>query len=545
MIRQLIRDDESELRLLGERLEQKTTTIQRWREKVVELEKSLELARKLEKVAQARVKASRTIAQVINERDLAEAILVTENESNSNGSQVEHESQRYLASTVARYQAELARAQEEKERHTREAEEMTANLVRLEKAVESYSSAIHHATISKQDAQNYSLAVKKSLALKRLLLSAGRRLPTELLFHIFDIALEQEVSAIRDDPSSQPSHLSFILAAVCRGWRQLVLSYTPLWSYIPVFYRVDEARMDIEEVYLQRGGHKDKLILHIPHIVESAPLPLRLNDSLSLSKLLQGAKSLELLGKSPWAVRATGKFRSYSLRNLLPSFNERISAIQSLFLDVDFYITPAEIQTIFRFLNKLQRFHMRTMHWIHAPIGSDSATFTMSDLKEISAIPEVLKILLESYIVAPSLNHIILTAHRPDGVTDTLDQLEGIPSNDTARRLVNLGIGGRSNPEATRDYYLPLLKRAIGIKVLELFGSFFDAILQELADNHQLCSNLQHIIMHEADIPVDTVRNLLQKRKSSMKQLSFHQCRGFGRDACEELAQMVELHVYS
>lgn len=532
MILELIRDDEVELKSLSDRLRQCAGRVSEWKGKITEIEKSLILSRRLEKIAQARLKASRTISQILNNNDLADTDREADDEVSEN----------YFASTSLRYRLEIPRARNEKEKHLKEVEEAIANVTCLETALESYTSALAHAQITQKYVFDYSCLVKKSLQNKQVLLSAGRRIPTEILLCIFDVVLAMEIGAIRDGFSSAPSQISFLLSSICHRWRQLTISYAPLWSYIPLFYRTEEGRMDVRDIYLQRACQKERLILHVPQIIESAPLPLRLNDSLSLSKLIQGAKSLELLGESPWAVRAAGKFKAYYVRNLLPSFSERTPTIQYLFLDIKSYITPGEVQMIFRFLNKLKQFHLRSRYPIYAPVHSDNMAISMLELKEVSMAPEVLNILLASYIVAPALSHIVLTDHVADTTPNNHTSLDQFLPKGIARRVIHLGLVGKYNSEATRDYYQPLLEGCTAIKTLELSGSFFDGIVKELADDVQLSQNLQHLILRDTDISPLTLRNFIEKR--SVRELTIDHCPHIDRDFCEELNKAVpELHV--
>ena len=89
-------------------------------------------------------------------------------------------------------------------------------------------------------------ALTHSITQKRTILHPIRRVPTEILEQIFEVATLDERSTLRGDldwrSTSDPKenlyhtipHIPTILASTCRRWRTIALNMARLWSFLCV-----------------------------------------------------------------------------------------------------------------------------------------------------------------------------------------------------------------------------------------------------------------------------------------------------------------------
>ncbi|KIK69350.1 hypothetical protein GYMLUDRAFT_152449, partial [Collybiopsis luxurians FD-317 M1] len=94
-------------------------------------------------------------------------------------------------------------------------------------------------------------AQKKAAAL-RSLFAPIRRLPNELLIHIFDYVCDNAPNPRWYELSDAP----FSLSAVCSRWRSLCLSHPKMWSKLAVNCNKGSKIGTAVDLYLERSKHQ-------------------------------------------------------------------------------------------------------------------------------------------------------------------------------------------------------------------------------------------------------------------------------------------------
>ena len=124
------------------------------------------------------------------------------------------------------------------------------------------------------------LDIGTSITMKRILLHPLRRLPTELLETLFTLVVEDERvcikrSFVQEEPRiftrnqnfiSTSPRAHFVLASVCRTWRDIILDMPQLWMYLHLPYLVSPTSplsLSLLRATRQPGRHRPQLELTV------------------------------------------------------------------------------------------------------------------------------------------------------------------------------------------------------------------------------------------------------------------------------------------
>ncbi|KAG8849953.1 hypothetical protein FRB91_009466 [Serendipita sp. 411] len=424
------------------------------------------------------------------------------------------------------------------------------------------------------------------------LISAIRRLPSEVLQSIFQICIWLEIEEIKVTPSRPQSRVVIILSAVCARWRKLVATCLSVWTYVPLpkpstltTYQRNTARLtryiklarkhvildypqkgpwecDVEVtktvVSSSRGGSVSTQKTSTERISVTDGIKYFAENMLSPNHLQwRGITSFEIIFREASApleiAQCLWPVESYCIRNGLLRFSSTFrTPLQHLLLDLPL-CSASEVRTTIRKLVNLRTFEL-VVKTGNITEAVDADAFELPHLCRITSSTHLLFVLLDSYIIAPSLRQMGVLGKQ----NDTVDDWEPLASRLSLH--TNISLVKFSDPTSLSDVeeqFVPMLGRLSSLETIELEGQYMLPLIEYLPSNQHIGAKIQTMIFRRTDIPEDTLRRFIaghpirdepsagNEPRRNITSITFDRCTGITQSFCEELKELVpQLSIY-
>ncbi|KAG8816322.1 hypothetical protein FRC19_000442 [Serendipita sp. 401] len=424
------------------------------------------------------------------------------------------------------------------------------------------------------------------------LISAIRRLPSEVLQLIFQNCIWAEIEEIKRDPSRPQGRAVMTLSAVCARWKRSIDTHLSLWTYIPLpkpciltTFQRNAARLiryiqparkhvildyppsgpwewDVEviktvlspskrgPISLQRiSTERTSVPDGIKYFAENilSPNQLQWRKVTSFEILFRKASSPLEMAQCLWPAE------SYCIRNGLLRFSSTCATpLQHLILDLPL-CSSLQVRDTLQNLVNLRTFELvvKTGN-ITEVVNADA--INLPHLHRLNSSTHLLFVLLDSYIIAPSLRQIGVLGKQND-IVDDWEPLASRLSFHTNISLVKFS--DATSLSDVEEQFVPMLGRLSSLVTIELEGQYMLPLVEYLSSNQHIGAKIQTMIFRRTDIPEDILRRFIaghpirdepsagNEPRHNITSITFDRCTGITQSFCEEFKELIpQLSIY-
>ncbi|KAG8833426.1 hypothetical protein FRC17_010688 [Serendipita sp. 399] len=437
--------------------------------------------------------------------------------------------------------------------------------------------------------------LRSEISRRKKAISAGRRLPSDILEHIFCIYIQRAVDEIRKNTSRPQRDSVMVLSAVCRGWRRHVAAIPYLWSYIPLPTpsQLVQYQKNAPQLAQYIKNARKSITLDYPKggpwvwdatVTKTAPSPSRRYPSatttqkstkrtsvrdglkyfadniLSPNKLeFMGVSSFEVLFENAGTALQTAEClwpaESYCLRNGFLRFSSLCAAmVRNVTISLPF-CNISDLLAVLRSLTNLQTLELtvkagfNTEEDVITLAGFENDPFKLPYLSRFTSNPNLLYSTLDSYITAPCLERMGVLGAVDDTTNDWSSLAFRLSLQD---RIIFVTFSGATSLQYTKKQFIPLVRELSSVQTVELEGPHLSPLIEYLNTNLQMGQKIQNIICHGTDISEDTLRSLVLNRRTvgdapsqpnaplKILAVTLDSCTGVSQSFCEELEGLVD-----
>ncbi|PVF93343.1 hypothetical protein CPB86DRAFT_877235 [Serendipita vermifera] len=559
-LQRIIELDREEIEILTTRIEKRSSSLSLSIRMVSDIEKSLQLARSLQRAREERI--GHNLHRVLQLKEAEKSVT----EDMSDETQETRSTEVHLRDMLGQIQEELERLNTVTTLDMDENEEALAKIKQLEqKLVE---------TRARLDAEESSIIIlgtcrtemMANLNSKLQMFTSGRRLPNEVLVEIFKTCLAMQLDSVRANPPGPRSRIVPLLATICRKWRRIVLGIPSLWAYIPAsdtspFTDIPlPVRMDS---HFQRALSSRHLILdwpleHLAYLTSVRVLPPLLTTMAStayISPALEAAECIELIvrhGPGSWrSLLCPGKASKYILRGILPQFTpEGMSQVQELSIHIQ-TLGDTPLRSFLANLSNLKSLALLVGDEKVTTVTHGSAFNTswllLNNLTRLETSPNTLLALIEIIISAPNIQHLVIhgpangTHVAPHFLLDAWDRY--LHRSNLGARIRTLTFKNSPSLEYTTSHFIPIANGFPYLTMLELEGGFLSTVFAPRG--HLRHARLASLRLTDCDIDGNELNTVVQMRKrtnalANITKVELMQCSNVLRHQTDVLAKEIE-----
>ncbi|KAG8753783.1 hypothetical protein FRC14_005740 [Serendipita sp. 396] len=438
----------------------------------------------------------------------------------------------------------------------------------------------------------YAIRLQGEIYRRNQLISAFRRFPSEVLQLIFQNCILAEIEEIKWTPSRPQSRAVITLSAVCARWRRLIAAYLSLWTYVPLpkptilttyqrnasrFIRyLQPTRKHVILDYPQNGPWEWDVEVVKTVVSPSKKGPISTQkistESTSVTDGIKyfadnmlspyhlqwkGVTSFEILFRkesSPLEIaQCLWPAESYCIRNGFLRFGSTCATpLQHLILDLPLCGTPQMQDTLQNLIN-LRTFKLVVKTGNTRGVVNANA-INLPHLHRFTSSTHLLFVLLDSYIVAPSLRQMGVLGKQND-IVDDWEPLASRLSLHTNISLVKFS--DATSLSDVEEQFVPMLGRLSSLVTIELEGQYMLPLVEYLSSNQHIGAKIQTMFFRRTDIPEDILRRFIaghpirdepsagNEPRRNITSITFDRCTGITQSFCEELKELIpQLSIY-
>jgi hypothetical protein len=561
-ISSIIAQDKSEINELHACIEKRKAIITTSKKAVDDVEKSIKLARSFQFIIQSRLDASIAIEKKV----ATTARSMGRVDQRDEGS----ESNRKFHDLFDIHNTELTAIRQAVAADTKEVERATSQIRALEQELFDARSKLQMESESIDILITCHGQLLETVISKTQLVSAGRRLPSEILLLIFESLVQLDIDKARAQPNGPRGFSVLLLCSICIRWRELVRNAATLWRYIPIpapaESKIYEDNLEVFDLYRRHVTSAGQLVFHWPaggpwqmSYYESTGDPIFFYNNRSPAvDILSGVPSIEVISNAAsgeiFKVACNRFIERLTIRNLMPiSEPFRYLGYQLKWLSLHIRsLTSTEAQNIFRLFPHLTYLELQIhdgtlLRPIPTPFAAPpSAVVSLPSVTEMATTSPILMALMTSFISAPKLRSI----HIHGGVFSApleLDTWAVLVTESGLSGVDELIFEDSLSIDCTDNRFIVHLEGLVGVTCLDLRGPYLSSIVSTLA-SRPLLPALYTLRLRDSDITESTIRGLIEARNvggtssepSRINKLVLKRCSNITRTFCDEMKSMVD-----